>query len=314
MPAAMASRGTREPARIAAQLDGHRLARDSEQAAQHRPGAAAEEPGKADHLAGMQADGRVAVGLRLQQQRVGRRRRSGDLFGRAPGHRGDEIVHGERAARAHGRDAAVAQHGAAVGDGDHLVETMGDVDHGGAVCLHAGEHRKQPLDLALFERRRGLVENEDTALPAQRLGDRHQLALGEAERGDGPVGIGVEVELSEHGARGRAHACAIDHGERAEPSHRKVAERDVFRDRQRRHQAQLLRDGHDARRNRVARTGKMPLLAIDSHHAAIGTENPAQDADQRGLAGAVLADNGVDLAESDVEVDAVERRRRAELL
>ena len=48
--------------------------------------------------------------------------------------------------------------------------------------------------------------------------------------------------------------------------------------------------------------------------ASRGLENPAQDADQRGLAGAVLADNGVDLAEGDVEVDAVERRRRAELL
>ena len=69
------------------------------------------------------------------------------------------------------------------------------------------EHREQSLDLALFQCRRRLVQDEDAASAAQRLGDRHQLALGEAERSDRPVGVGIEVELGEHGARLGAHAA-----------------------------------------------------------------------------------------------------------
>ena len=101
---------------------------------------------------------------------------------RASGHGADEIVDGKAAAPAHRRHPAVAQDGAAVGDRDDLVELMRDVDDRGALRLHAREHREQPLDLAFFQRRRRLVQDEDAALPAQRLGDRHELALGEAER------------------------------------------------------------------------------------------------------------------------------------
>ena len=211
-------------------------------------------------------------------------------------------------------DAPVAQNGAAVGDRDDLIEAMGDIDDGGAPPLHAREHREQSLDLALFQRRRRLVQDEDAAFPAQRLGDRHELALREAERSDGPVRVGIEVELREHIMRLPAHLRAIDHGQRAEPPHRQVAERDVLGNRQRRHQPQLLRDGDDAGGDGVARAGEMPLLSVHANNAVVGTVHAAENADQRGLAGAVLADDGVDLAEADVEVDAVERERRAELL
>ena len=100
--------------------------------------------------------------------------------------------------------------------------------------------------------------------PAQRLGDGDELALGEAERSHRPVRVGVEVELGEHGVRLAAHARAIDDGERAEAAHRQIAERDVLGDRQRRHQAQLLRDGHDAGGDGIVRTVKVALLSVDA--------------------------------------------------
>ena len=131
---------------------------------------------------------------------------------------------------------------------------------------------------------------------------------------DRPVGVGIEVELGEHRARLLAHARAIDHRERTEAAHRQVAERDVLGNRQRRHQAQLLRDGHDAGGDRVVRAREMAGLAVDEDVAAVGTMDAAEDADQRRFAGAVLADDGVDLAEADVEIDAVERDRGAEML
>jgi hypothetical protein len=286
----------------------------SEQAPQHPVGAAAEKPGEADRLARTHPDAMIAVRLGGEQHLAGRDRRGDDLVGRPSGHRGHQIVHREGAAPAHRRDPPVAQHRAAVGDRHHLVEAMRDIDDGGALPFHAGEDGKQSLDLALFQRRRRLVEDEDAAFSPQRLGDRHQLARGEAQRRDRPVGIGIEVELGEHRACLLSHARAVDHRERAEAAHRQVAERDVLGDRQRRHQPQLLRNGHDAGGDGIVRAREMAKPAVDEDIAAVWTMHAAEDADQGRLAGAVLADDGVDLAKGHVEVDAVERDRRAELL
>jgi hypothetical protein len=230
------------------------------------------------------------------------------------GHGGDEIVHSERPALRHGSDAPIAQHGAAIGDGHHLVESMRDIDDGGAARLHAGQHREQPLDLALLQRGGRLVEHEHAALPVQRLGDGDQLALGEAQRAHAPLRIDTHIELGQRGARVLPHARSVDQRERSKAAHREIAERDILGDRQRRHQPQLLRDGNDAGGDGVARAGEMAGLAGDENIAAVGTMHTAEDADERRLAGAVLADNGVDLAERHVEVDAVERGGRAELL
>ena len=48
--------------------------------------------------------------------------------------------------------------------------------------------------------------------------------------------------------------------------------------------------------------------------ASIRSVDPGEDLDQRGLAGAVLAEEGMDLARGDVERDAPERVRSAETL
>ncbi len=62
------------------------------------------------------------------------------------------------------------------------------------------------------------------------------------------------------------------------------------------------------------RACKPARLAADRDDAAIRPMHPAEDVRQRRLAGAVLADQRVDLARHDVEGDVVERQRRAELL
>ena len=113
-----------------------------------------------------------------RHQRIGR-----DAGLGAAGHGLHQIGDGERAALAVRRHPAVAQHGAAVGQRHHLVEPVRDVDDRGALLLHAREHREQPLDLAGLERRRRLVEDQQPAAPAQRLGDGDKLALGESSGG-----------------------------------------------------------------------------------------------------------------------------------
>ena len=74
-------------------------------------------------------------------------------------------------------------------------------------CFMRAEHREQPLDLAGFERRGRLVEDQQPAAPAQRLGDGDKLALGKAQPVDARVGVGREIELRQ-GVRAPAPACA----------------------------------------------------------------------------------------------------------
>ncbi len=194
-----------------------------------RSAAAAEQARETDHFPRMQAQAIGPVGLRRDQHLAGRHRLGGGLLGRAPGHGSHEIADRESAAPAHRRHASVAQHRASIGNRHHFVEPMGDVDDGGTLPPHTREHREQPLDLALLQRRGRLVEDEHAALAPQCLGNRDQLPLGKAQRGNRALRVGIEIELGEDVARLSFHAGAIDHGERAEPPHRQVAKRDVLR-------------------------------------------------------------------------------------
>ena len=58
---------------------------------------------------------------------------------------------------------AVAQHGDAVADREHLLELVRDVDRGDALVAEAADDPEQDLDLRLGERSGRLVEDEDAA-------------------------------------------------------------------------------------------------------------------------------------------------------
>ena len=55
-------------------------------------------------------------------------------------------------------------------------------------------------------------------------------------------------------------------------------------------------------------------LAVDEHLALVGLDQPVEDVHERALAGAVLAEEGMDLAGPDVEVDVVVGEDAGELL
>ena len=58
----------------------------------------------------------------------------------------------------------------------------------------------------------------------------------------------------------------------------------------------------------------MDLTAAHEDLASVGLIEPGKNFDQRRLAGAVLADEGVDLARHDRQVDAVQRKRAEKAL
>src|SRR5262249_61693928 len=55
-------------------------------------------------------------------------------------------------------------------------------------------------------------------------------------------------------------------------------------------------------------------LAVEYHAPGVGTDGPAEDFHQRGFAGAVLADQGVNLATAQLQINAAQRVRRPEVL
>src|SRR5262249_5276354 len=75
------------------------------------------------------------------------------LLAQPPNQGGDGVAPREAAAGGNRRHPPVAQHGTPIRDGHHLIETVGNVDDGSALPLHARQHRKQARDLAFFERR-----------------------------------------------------------------------------------------------------------------------------------------------------------------
>ena len=67
----------------------------------------------------------------------------------------------------------------------------------------------------------------------------------------------------------------------------------------------MLVDHADAAGDGVGRPGELDLLAVEQDLALVRPGEPVEDVHQRGLAGAVLAEQRVDLAGPDLEVDVV---------
>src|SRR5690606_30083819 len=87
-----------------------------------------------------------------------------------------------------------------------------------------------------------------------------------------------------------------------------VAEKDVLSNRQEGHQGQFLVDDDDARAFAVGNAVEGSRLALEDHlslEVALRM-HAAQDLHERRLSGAVLANEGVDFAALDPEIDVVE--------
>ncbi len=83
------------------------------------------------------------------------------------------------------------------------------------------------------------------------------------------------------------------------------AERDILGDRQRLEQREMLEHHADAVRARFRRLLRPVGLAVEVHGAAVGLQHAVDHLHQRRLAGAVLAEQRVDLAMADGEGDVV---------
>ena len=89
---------------------------------------------------------------------------------------------------------AVAQHHHAIGDLEHLIEPMRDVDDADPAIAQTAQSDEQARHLVGREAGGRLVEHENLRLRGQRARDRHERFLGPAQALDAHVRIDVSIE------------------------------------------------------------------------------------------------------------------------
>ena len=204
-------------------------------------------------------------------------------------------------------EAAAHQHRDAVGEAEHRVHVVLDEQHRRlrAHLVDEGNHARRFLRAHARHR---LVEQHELrprgegkahfehALLAVRQRHRHgaQACL-QADLGtDGP-GLVEQCALVRHGApEAEARAAARLHGERQ-----------VFEDAVAAKDAGDLVAAREARSHPGMRGEARDVRSVEKDAAAVGGEHARDLADERGLAGAVWADDGMHFAARDIQRDVV---------
>ena len=175
-----------------------------------------------------------------------------------------------------------------------------------------GGERLQCLE-ELLGLRRGedggrLVEDEDAGIPEQRLQDFHPLFLADGQAVDAPVQIDGQAALLHQ----RVEPPARLGGGPGEAEDRLGSEHDIVEGGEVFRQREMLVDHTDPGLQRgLGRAGRQRSqrpVRFDADRPRIGDIMAEQDVHQRRLAGAVLAEQRVDLAGSHLERDAIEHR------
>ena len=120
-------------------------------------------------------------------------------------------------------------------------------------------------------------------------------------RTDERAGVERDAQVVEHRLSLPAHLRS------AKPEAARLApEKDVVRDGKIRNERELLVDDADAPVARCKRSAGRQGSVLELDFAAIGNDCATQDLDERGFAGAILADERADLASADLEVEVGE--------
>ena len=213
-------------------------------------------------------------------------------------------------------DAAVDQHGDAVGQREDGVHVVLDQQHA-AAALQALQERDQALALLDAHAGHRLVEQQQARLAGQRHGDLELALLAVAERCRVGVRAGAEADGLEAALGGLAQLAILAHvAQEAErmavvclDGERHVVERAELAQ----HRGDLERTAEPQPHARIGRQ-MGDVAAGKADRAGVRGEIAGELADQGGLAGAVGPDQRVDLARPHVDGDVVGREQTAETL
>ena len=250
------------------------------------------EPREADELARAQLEPRDGEhDLRGGAMRA-LRRLGGEVV--AAGHQPNELVGGRRTAleRCHGLTRPHDR--AAIADLGDLVHPVRDEDHRGAGFGALPQELEQAVARGDVERRRRLVEDEDARVAHQRAGEAARLPLAEGQ----PLRRRVERRrLAQERVEYLLRAPALLCRRRTRPANTPSDPIQTFSSTER---GSTTRTSWKtvAMPAAAARRGERRFgdgLGLQLERAGVGPVNAGEDLHERGLAGAVLTDDAVDL-------------------
>ena len=187
-----------------------------------------------------------------------------------------------------------------MGERQDLRQPVAHIDHGGAGGDDPADDAAQLLDAGNVEARGRFVEQQNLRVCRQCLDDLEELALGGVEMPDERVRRDAERVRSKQPRR--PFVLAAD-GLRAVGD----PEDEVLGDGELAHQRVVLIDDGEAELARLQRVGGRERPAHDRHAAFIGGDGAAGNAEKGTFAGAVLAEDGVNLSRPAFEIDPIER-------
>ena len=189
-------------------------------------------------------------------------------------------------------DPTTADHRDLIGDRAHLAQLVRDEHDRGPRVGQLTHDRHQLVRLLRGEHSGWLIENEDLRLARQRLDDLHPLLGTHRQILDEGVRVQVETETRRDLAHRLAGALATDDPGR---SGRLEAQGDRLGDRKDGDEHEVLMHHANTRRDRVARALERHGLAVDEDLPLVRGVHPVQDVHERGLARAVLPEQGVNM-------------------
>ena len=202
----------------------------------------------------------------------------------------------------------VAQDRHAIRDPRHLVQLVRGIEDRSPLRFQPLDLFQQHIRFAPGQHGRRFVHDQHPRIAAERAGDLDHLPVGNGKVPNPGAGIDVAVEPAQQLARLVLHRPAIE--ERAAPF--LAPEKDVLFDRQLEREVEFLVDHENAGILGRALIREGYRLAVEQDSAAGGREIAAEDLHHRRLAGAVLADQRVNLAGHEREIDPVQHLDRAE--
>ena len=201
-------------------------------------------------------------------------------------------------ARADG--AAAVDDRDAVADGGHLAQLVGDEDDRIAALAQAVEHAVELFHLLRRQQRGRLVQDERLAALVEGAQDLHPLLHPDRQRADDGVGIDLQPVLVAQLLDPFAGLLAVEDDAGA-----LRAENDVLRDGEAGNEHEVLVDHGQPGEHGIARVVEADRLAVDADLPLVRVVQPKEDVHQGRFAGAVLAEQGVDLALAHGELDPI---------
>ena len=198
----------------------------------------------------------------------------------------------------------------AIRDRLNLAQFVGDEHDRCALILQLPHDLHELIGFLRREHRRGLVENKNLGAARKRLDDLDSLLRTDGEIFD--LCVRVDVEAEALGDFAHLRACLVEVEEGA--LRRLVAERHVFRNGEDRDEHEVLVHHADTGGHSISGAREMHGLIIDKNLAAVGLIEPVQNVHEGGLTRAVFAEERMNFALVDDQVNVVIGYERAEHL